>query len=255
MAIILGILLLTQPITAPLPLAKDRAEEIARRIWKNECGGTIEGLTSWNDGEEFASLGIGHFIWYPKEKRGPFQEQFPEYLAFAEKSGSYVPKWLKEQEGCPWQTREEFLRDFDSPRMHELRYFLHATLAVQTRFICKKLETILPELVKELSKEQKQHVVKMFYKVAGESNGIYILLDYLNFKGSGLFASERYAGKGWGLLQVLLQMSDTSFLAPSHEFVMAAKQVLSDRVKNAPQERNEGRFLKGWYYRLDSYLH
>ncbi|MEA3211856.1 MAG: hypothetical protein QOE70_4913 [Chthoniobacter sp.] len=38
-------------------------EEIGRRVWQNECGGTREGLTSWNADESFASLGIGHFIW------------------------------------------------------------------------------------------------------------------------------------------------------------------------------------------------
>jgi hypothetical protein len=38
---------------------------IGRKVWQNECGGTVAGLTSWNAGENFASLGIGHFIWYP----------------------------------------------------------------------------------------------------------------------------------------------------------------------------------------------
>ena len=41
-------------------------DRIGKRIWQNECGGTADGLTSWNAGENFASLGIGHFIWYPK---------------------------------------------------------------------------------------------------------------------------------------------------------------------------------------------
>src|SRR5258706_488493 len=44
---------------------------IGKRVWQNECNGTISGLTAWNEGEDFASLGIGHFIWYPKGRRGP----------------------------------------------------------------------------------------------------------------------------------------------------------------------------------------
>ena len=65
-------------------LSDAQALEIGRRIWKNECGGTVNGLTAWNAGEEFASLGIAHFIWYPEGKRGPFEESFPklaDYLA------------------------------------------------------------------------------------------------------------------------------------------------------------------------------
>src|ERR1700720_3277507 len=57
-----------------------QAERIGRRLWENESGGTIAGLTAWNLGEDFASLGIGHFIWYPAGKRGPFAESFPPLL-------------------------------------------------------------------------------------------------------------------------------------------------------------------------------
>ena len=63
-------------------LSDNQALEIGRRIWKNECGGTVSGLTSWNAGEEFASLGIAHFIWYPEGKRGPFEESFPKLVAY-----------------------------------------------------------------------------------------------------------------------------------------------------------------------------
>jgi hypothetical protein len=43
-------------------LTDSQALEIGKRIWKNECAGTVSGLTSWNGGEEFPSLGIAHFI-------------------------------------------------------------------------------------------------------------------------------------------------------------------------------------------------
>ncbi|MGZ5512150.1 MAG: hypothetical protein ACXWG7_02070, partial [Chthoniobacterales bacterium] len=61
-----------------ITLSRADAQRIGRKVWQNECGGTIAGLTSWNAGENFASLGIGHFIWYPKDVRGPFEESFPD---------------------------------------------------------------------------------------------------------------------------------------------------------------------------------
>jgi hypothetical protein len=59
---------------------------IGKKIWQNECNGTVSGLTSWNSGEDFASLGIGHFIWYPKGKRGPFEESFLKLVSFISKT-------------------------------------------------------------------------------------------------------------------------------------------------------------------------
>ena len=47
--------------------------ESANGSGKMNAGGTISGLTSWNVGENFASLGIGHFIWYRKRPARPFR--------------------------------------------------------------------------------------------------------------------------------------------------------------------------------------
>ena len=69
-------------ILAAVVLSHGDTLTIGRKIWQNECNGTIAGLTSWNEGENFASLGIGHFIWYPKNQRGPFEESFPKLVSF-----------------------------------------------------------------------------------------------------------------------------------------------------------------------------
>ena len=69
---------------------------IGKKIFINECGGKIENLTSWNVGTDFASLGIGHFIWYPSGKEGPFDEKFPVFLLFLEHRGMELPIWLKD---------------------------------------------------------------------------------------------------------------------------------------------------------------
>src|SRR5207302_9486803 len=66
--------------TPQVRLSEKEAAEIGRKVWRNECAGTVEGLTSWNAGQNFASLGIGHVIWDPKGVEGPFEESFPKLL-------------------------------------------------------------------------------------------------------------------------------------------------------------------------------
>src|SRR5688572_7441084 len=89
--------------TAAFGLSDSELDRIGRRVWQNECGGRRDGLTSWNVGEDFASLGIGHFIWYPKGMDGPFEESFPKLVRFYEQHGVKVPTWLRGD--CPWTSR------------------------------------------------------------------------------------------------------------------------------------------------------
>src|ERR1700756_3341938 len=95
---------------------------IGKRVWQNECNGTISGLTAWNEGEDFASLGIGHFIWYPKGRPGPFEESFPELVRFVSARGVKLPQILlgDGERHCPWNSRGEFLRAEQTPKMKEL---------------------------------------------------------------------------------------------------------------------------------------
>jgi len=61
-------------------------------------------LTSWNKGEDFASLGIGHFIWYPKsvsESEKQFDESFPKLLTWMQDKGVEMPLWLLKSQGNP----------------------------------------------------------------------------------------------------------------------------------------------------------
>src|SRR5207237_347789 len=101
---------------------------IGKRVWQNECGGTREGLTSWNAGERFASLGIGHFIWYAKGERGPFEESFPALVNFLGAKGVTLPAWLKPGVPCPWRTRAEFQSAAKGKQMTELRDMLASTV-------------------------------------------------------------------------------------------------------------------------------
>lgn len=230
-------------------LSDSQALAIGKRIWQNECAGTVSGLTSWNKGEDFASLGIGHFIWYPKGKDGPFEESFPKLAAYLAAQGKDVPKWMRGD--CPWKTRAEFVADSDSARMRELRNLLASTVPEQARFCAMRLEEALPKMLRAAPKDARAKVEKNFYRVANAPMGMYALIDYVNFKGEGVSHSERYKGQGWGLLQVLEAMPSTG--DPMVAFSRAADEVLTRRVQNSPKDRNEAKWLPGWRNRVAGY--
>src|SRR5215213_2976804 len=115
-------------VSSGYALTDSELDRIGRRVWQNECGGRRDGLTSWNAGENFASLGIGHFIWYPPGVEGPFEESFPKLVAWFGRTGVKVPGWLREADDCPWSSREAFQRDHDGARQKELRVLLAGTV-------------------------------------------------------------------------------------------------------------------------------
>ena len=92
-----------------------------------------------------------------------------------------------------------------------------------------------------------------FHRLANRGQGCYALIDYVNFKGEGVLPTERYAGRGWGLLQVLEGMGGETGASPLGEFADSAERVLRERVKNAPPARHEERWLPGWLRRVDTY--
>ncbi len=243
------------PCPAAISLSHPEALRIGRKVWKNECGGTVAGLTSWNAGENFASLGIGHFIWYPVDARGPFEESFPAFVRYAEKRGARLPASLLSAKGgaCPWNSRAEFLAASSSPKMKELRMFLAHTIDLQADFLVERLRTALPKMLAAAPAAERGKIEEQFNRLANRAQGCYALIDYVNFKGEGVLASERYQERGWGLLQVLAGMSEDPSASPLAEFADSAERVLRQRVLNAPPGRHEGRWLEGWLKRVDSY--
>lgn len=243
------------PGGAGIQLNDADAAAIGRKIWQNECGGTVEGLTSWNAGEDFPSLGIGHFIWYVPGRPGPFQESFPPLIAYMKQRNAPLPAWVAEAAGCPWSSRAQFLQEQNSPRMKELRQFLANSVPLQTGFIVQRLEQALPKMQAVTSGEaDKSRLRDNFYKMAGSRNGLYALIDYVNFKGEGVKPEEKYNGHGWGLRDVLLEMGPTEGgQASSNEFSEAARRVLQRRIKNSPADRGESRWSAGWMNRCESY--
>ncbi len=244
----------------PVTILPKEAKEIGLKIWHNECRGTIAGLTSWNKGENFASLGIGHFIWRSNtNKQETFKETFPQLLEYLAQQGKKLPPGILKNgsTACPWNSREEFLKEKSSKRMVALRNFLANTIDLQINFILERLIRALPQMLKDLSAAQQEQVKKQFYRMVRSPGGNYALVDYVNFKGEGLSGNKKYKGYRWGLLQVLQKMKG-SIVGPLalKEFVHAAKEVLRGRVAHAPKElqAQETQWLLGWENRLNTYL-
>lgn len=226
---------------------------IGRKIWQNECGGTVNGLTTWNGGEEFPSIGIGHFIWYPAGFKGRFEESWPSFVAFARKNGVSMPTVAYEPHS-PWKTKSEFERDFKGARMTALRNWLAGNVGLQTDYIIARSRAALPKILAAAPASEKNRIAANYQKVASTPQGTYALIDYVNFKGDGTQVTERYQGQGWGLLQVLGGMKDVSAGAPAAvEFSASAKRVLSRRIGNSPPARGEKRWEEGWHNRCNSY--
>ena len=223
------------------------AARVGRKVWMNECGGTVEGLVSWNTGEAFPSLGIGHFIWYPKGKPGPFEESFPMLVTLLKQRGEKVPGWLKAS--APWQSRAEM--DRDPSRVGELRKLLAGTVGIQTEFLIQRLDAALPKMLPAVAAGNREAVRQRFQSLAATPAGAFALIDYVNFKGEGVLETERYKGQGWGLLQVIEEMRGKGEAVG--DFSEAAKRVLARRVRNAPPERHEQRWLAGWQDRVGRY--
>lgn len=233
---------------------------IATGIFNNETGGQVDKLTYWGAGEDFPSMGIGHFIWFPQGVDAPFDEQFPDMVAYvAAASGKPLPLWLAQLDprDAPWRHKQQFDADRSSTELGELRQWLYDTRLYQARFIVAAFKQRWQDL--ELSAEKKQVYNQLLQELMDTPDGLFAVIDYYNFKGMGTNPRERYQGQGWGLLQVLQAMSESPVqpghcVDQLHRFVDAAGERLRLRVQLSPSERNESRWLEGWLKRLDGYL-
>ncbi len=239
------------------PMTADELACLQKIIFFNECSGRAERMLTWNADEDFPSFGLGHFIWYPKGKKGPYQALFPEFLFFLEAQKTEIPAWIKAlpTREAPWQSREEFLNDLSSERMIVLKNFLDQTQRFQTQFMIHRVKGILPRMLAAVPEAERAGIELKFKEIAGVPNGMFALIDYVNFKGEGILITERSQGQGWGLLQVLEEMQIPKKKEDAlEEFVWAARKVLENRVKNAPSEKNYSKRLGGWKTRVKNYL-
>ena len=237
-------------------LSDNDFEWLGEQIYRNECNQNPSCLIAWNQGEDFPSLGIGHFIWYRANQTEIFEETFPLLLERLKQSGVQLPDWVIHGNAeSPWLSREQFLLEMDSPEALELRDLLDSTKDIQSEFIVHRFHEQLQNLVNSKEGIEQDSLRTLIEELSFSSPpySIYALIDYSHFKGTGLNNNESYQGQGWGLLQVLeemMQNEQSSLLA----FVASARKILENRVANAPASRNEGRWLQGWLNRLDTYL-
>lgn len=247
--------------SSELKLTQKQADFIAKKVWQNEGAGLDKYLVHWNEGEDFASVGIGHFIWFSRGHTERFREVFPMVLVFMEERNVTMPEWLNSKTPLPWNSKAEFFqaKKANSKKYRELFAFLKSTMPYQAEFMAQRVSHALPEILSTIDEEEKQYSIKqrfekiLYHKDGSiDERGLYILLDYTNFKGEGTLKSERYKGEGWGLLQVLEHFDENS---PNKykAFADAAKAMLSRRIKNSPPQRGEERWRKGWNVRLDTY--
>ena len=237
-------------------LSESDLQWLGDRVFANECAGNYACLSSWNEGENFPSLGIGHFIWFPPGLDAPFEESFPDLLRFYREQGVELPDWLNQaaRPDAPWQSREDFYSEFDSERTEGLREFLASTKSVQVDYIVLRLKQSLDTIVMSFPPQQQVTIREKLSSIARSHApyGAYAIIDYVHFKGTGLATGERYQNQGWGLKHVLAEMHDSPTTLFS--FVQSAKKVLSRRVANAPAARSEQRWLAGWHKRVETYL-
>ncbi|MEX0603456.1 MAG: hypothetical protein WD623_13100 [Marinobacter sp.] len=240
---------------AELSLSSTELEWVGEQVFQNECAGKVTCLVHWNVGEAFPSLGIGHFIWYPKSVDGPFVESFPALMAFMRSKSVELPKWLEELDPmvAPWPDRETFLTQKGSERVDSLQEFLWQTRGLQAEFIFARAKASMLTVIEAAAEEQKGAIAKRLSELNETPGGTYALIDYVNFKGEGLASSETYKGQGWGLLQVLQEMGDMPSGEALAQFRGAAGRVLTRRAENAQNPIERERWLKGWLKRLETY--
>jgi len=242
-----------QPASTGLsPVAR---KKIGLKIWQNESGGKVTGLTHWNVGEEFPSMGIGHFIWYPQGFKGRWTESFPLFIQYAQQRGSRdIPAWVINSKHCPWPSRAAFNKDFNGAKLKSLRIYLANNVAIQTDYIIATSRSALPKIMASAPASHRARIQSNYQKVSTTPNGTYALVDYVNFKGDGTNPTERYNKQGWGLMWVLMEMKPTSSgQAAAQEFAAAAKRCLDRRISNSPQARGESRWKAGWHNRCNTY--
>lgn len=234
-------------------LTQSDSHKIGNLIWHNEASGRLDYLVFWSPHEDFPSLGIGHFIWIPENQTAPYTQQFPALCAYLKKRGITLPDWLETalHTGAPWKNREDFMRD--APHTNELRKLLTNTISLQTEFIIEQLHQQWPKIQHAAPAHMRHHITRAYNILRTSARGNYALIDYLNFKGSGLNPKERCDGKGWGLLHVLMNMPEnvTAQTAPE-AFALSAKEILTNRIQCTPHHQLD-RYLNPWLKRVDSY--
>ena len=247
------------PSKLSLPSLNDvNYQKLADKIFKNEANRNPDYLTHWNAGEDFPSLGIGHFIWLTpqaKQSKVVFEETFPQMFAFVSAKVP-APRWLSALNPfeVPWKNKAEFDQAWSKKELFELRLWLFSTQQYQAEFIVSQFLAKWQNRLVSLPLAMQQSLSAKLSLLLSSEQGLYAVIDYFNFKGLGFNAKEQYQGKGWGLMDVLANLpANITESDALSQFIKQAKTQLQQRVALSPPERHEQRWLKGWFKRLEGY--
>ena len=243
-------------------LSDSEKQWIGDRIYQNECASKVENLTYWGKGEDFPSFGIGHFIWFPAGVKTNFHETFPDMVRYVSKFKP-PPQWLIDLSPMhsPWSNKQLFDNARSSEQLNQLRTWLNETKVYQSEFIIKQfLQRFSNALEDNKVARDKQYYIQLVEVLLSFKKGRFAVIDYVNFKGIGN-EKEQYKGQQWGLLSVLEGMNPNNIDLLKNmprdvildKFILSAKSRLEIRVQLAPKSRDEQRWLKGWFVRLDGY--
>lgn len=200
----------TQQGTPDMKLSREQLLAVAEKIFQNETGGVRNNLVDWNDGENFPSLGIGHFTWFKASGgRSGFGDSLPDMIAYYKEKGVTLPKLLAEFKHSPWNSKSELMSKKASGDrdIQELIAFFDSTRDIQVMFIYDRLKGSLDKMIQASS--NKENLKNQFERMVNTPNGLYALIDYVNFKGEGLKGVSSYNNVAWGLRQVLENMKGT----------------------------------------------
>lgn len=234
----------------PFNLTAAQVARIAEQIFRNETGGDRNKLLFWSPNEDFPSLGIGHFIWFPRNAAAARQrfgsDSFPDLIRFLQSEGEAIPAVIKNtlpDLHCPWPSRSHF-ESISSQTKKAIIDFLDRTKAKQMHHILNRFQRTSHAFA---TGKNGILLSKRIAAVAQSPSGPYPLIDYVNFKGEG---TSNAPGK-WGLQQVLLDMKAETDPSRAHEeFSAAADRVLTRRAQNNPSDTV---FLEGWRMRIQTY--
>ena len=228
--------------------SKDMLEMIAEMLFYNEGKNDNVNLIFWNSKENFASMGIGHFLWDAKSD----SDQFPKFIAYVKQKGIDVPKEFDGE--IPWKSKEELDNARLNGKLEHLYSFLTNpdVMKMQIEYVQQNFVMDLFMTALNMEKSKEANVVKSLRRITQEPMGWYLLLDYANFKGMSSKQVEGY-DVSWGLVEVLYRMDDSGDVFK--DFEKSADYVLTNRVKNAPSNKKSAdeEFLPGWKARISSY--
>ena len=214
---------------------------------KKAAVSTQDKVIYWHLHEPFPYLGVGRFIWFPKNSSFDYQEDFPLLLKFIKDKGHPLPDWIDDNFTCPWASRQEF--ENDQKRQAELRVVLESTFHLQIKFLISYSFETFEKIIQNTEELHRSCMRSKISALLSDSRGLYALIDYAQFKGSGLNEKEFKLGKGYGLKQVLEAMPEDG--ASVEMFVKTAKDVLKERAKLS--NGHDEKWLASWINRLDRY--